>query len=151
MSSEAWKKIACPVSIRHALAHKLSEVLQIIWACTFYFVKKRKTELQIFSRLNKTTSKLQWIPRTAAYLQSFNNVYKSDKTKLNLFIHGMSCIQIMTCIRTGQRYIQDTIQISTKEFFEKIATLFEAINYFRKKIYRRCLTGSRKHIFCCWI
>ena len=104
MSSEAWKKIACPVSIRHALAHKLSEVLQIIWACTFYFVKKRKTELQIFSRLNKTTSKLQWIPRTAAYLQSFNNVYKSDKTKLKLFIHGMSCIQIMTCIRTGQAY-----------------------------------------------
>ena len=130
---------------------------QIVWGSADYLGlhillrKKRKTELQIFSRLNKTTSKLQWIPRTAAYLQSFNNVYKSDKTKLKLFIHGMSCIQIMTCIRTGQRYIQDTIQISTKEFFEKIATLFEAINYFRKKIYRRCLTGSRKHIFCCWI
>ena len=61
MSSEAWADYVCDAN-QTSSGTQTSEARQMCWPHTFCFVKKRKkkkTILQIFSRLGKKMNKLQ--------------------------------------------------------------------------------------------
>ena len=40
-----------------------------LWDARAFCILKKTLDLQIFSRIGKTTKKLQWIPNTNAYLK----------------------------------------------------------------------------------
>ena len=62
------EKIACPMPIGRARAHKTSEMRPIFRARTYCLVKIKKTlDLQFASRIAKTMKMLQWTPNTIMY------------------------------------------------------------------------------------
>ena len=50
---------------------------------------------------------MQWIPDAVlntTVLECFDNVYISDGVKTALSTHGLGNIELIVCIRTGQKY-----------------------------------------------
>ena len=93
-----------------ARAHKTSETRLIFRARTFCFAKKKKTlDLQVFSRIGKTTKKLQSIPNRT-------EVYRTDDVKTALSIHGLENISLIARVRASLRCNQSLSDIHDGAF-----------------------------------
>ena len=57
-------KITRPMLIGRAQVHKIPEMRPIFRKRIFWLIKKKKFDLQVFSRLGETMKKLQWILNT---------------------------------------------------------------------------------------